>query len=61
MEEFEEMKRRCFREVEELLGVSLIHVFTTLLLFFLSEKKNSMQKHATNGQGDFMKRHGFIG
>ena len=31
---------------------------------FLSKKQNkkySMRKHATNGQGDFMKRHGFIG
>ena len=30
-------------------------------LFFLSEKKDSMQKHATNGQGDFMNKHGLIG
>ena len=34
MEEFEEMKRRSLEDVEELLGVSLIHAFTSLLPFF---------------------------
>ena len=35
LQEFEEMKGRSFQDVEELLGVSLIHVFTILLPFFV--------------------------
>ena len=45
MEEFEEMKRRSLEDVEELLGVSLIHAFTTLLPFFsVSQKKKQYAK-----------------
>ena len=39
MEEFEEMKRRSSEDVEELLGVSLMHAFTSLLPLFLYEIK----------------------
>jgi hypothetical protein len=39
MEEFEEMKRRSLEDVEELLGVSFVHAFTSLLPFFFLKKK----------------------
>jgi hypothetical protein len=51
MEEFEEMKKRSLEDVEELLGVSFVHAFTSLLPFFFSKKETVCESMRRMGKG----------